>query len=218
MPYIDRTAEGRRAPHVLVALVENRPGVLTRVASLFRRRGFNIESLTVGHTDTPEMSRMTIVVDADRTDAQQVQNNLFKLVNVVDVHDVTRQPTVMRDLALIKVRTDRQTRLEIIQLVEIYRASIVDVCPDSLIVEVTGPEAKIDSIVEMLRPYGIIEMVRTGLVAMVRGSGHFTGFAPDENGHAQAQDPADAEAGAANGNGHTSGDNAPLARNLNMQF
>jgi acetolactate synthase-1/3 small subunit len=183
MGYVDRTGESQRSPHVLVALVENKPGVLTRVAALFRRRGFNIESLTVGHTDSPDVSRMTIVVDANRTDAAMVQHNLFKLVNVLDVQDVTRLPGVTRDLALIKVQTDERTRFEIVQLVEIYRAKVVDVCPESMIVEVTGPEAKIDSIVEMLKPYGIIEMVRTGLVAMVRGSGHFSALPPeDENG------------------------------------
>ncbi len=217
MPYIDRTTEGHRAPHVLVALVENKPGVLTRVASLFRRRGFNIESLTVGHTDTPEMSRMTIVVDANKTDANQVQANLFKLVNVVDVQDVTRQPAVMRDLALIKVRINQQTRFEIVQLMDIYRAKVVDVCLDSMIIEVTGPEAKIDSVVEMLQPYGIIEMVRTGLVAMVRGSGHFTGLAPDEsgNGHQQVTEGEPVPAGLGS-NGYHFDDDARLPRSLGM--
>jgi acetolactate synthase I/III small subunit len=181
MPYIDRTSAPRQAPHVLVALVENKPGVLTRVASLFRRRGFNIESLTVGHTEDPEISRMTIVVDANKTDATMVEHNLYKLVNVIDVHDVTREPAVVRDLALIKVQVNQQTRFEIVQLADIYLAKVVDVCPDSMILEVTGPESKIDSIVDMLRPYGILEMVRTGLVAMVRGSGHFTGFAPEQS-------------------------------------
>ena len=179
MPYIDRTSSGHQQPHVLMALVENKPGVLSRVASLFRRRGFNIESLTVGHTETPEISRMTIVVDTDRTDAAMVQHNLFKLVNVIDVQDVTRQPSVVRDLALIKVRVDQQSRFEIVQLADIYRAKVVDVCSESMIIEVTGPESKIDSLTEMLRPYGILEMVRTGLVCMVRGSGHFSGLPPE---------------------------------------
>jgi acetolactate synthase-1/3 small subunit len=216
MPYIDRTTDGHRAPHVLVALVENKPGVLTRVAGLFRRRGFNIESLTVGHTDTPEMSRMTIVLDANKTDATLVQHNLFKLVNVVDVQDVTRQPSVMRDLALIKVRINQQTRFEIVQLTDIYRAKIVDVCQDSMIIEVTGPEAKIDSVVEMFKPYGIIEMVRTGLVAMVRGSGHFTGIEPEEtNGESEAAD-GNGHAVAAPSNGYNFDDDARLPRKLGM--
>lgn len=179
MPYIDRTSAKHRAPHVLVALVDNKPGVLTRVASLFRRRGFNIESLTVGHTDTPDVSRMTIVVDANRTDAAMVEHNLFKLVNVIDVQNVTHQPTVMRDLALIKVGINEQTRFEIVQLADIYRARVVDVCATSMIIEVTGPKSKIDSIIDMLGPYGILEVVRTGLVAMVRGSGWQDGPEPE---------------------------------------
>lgn len=213
MPYVDRTSEGHRAPHVLVALVENKPGVLTRVASLFRRRGFNIESLTVGHTDSPDISRMTIVVDANKTDAAMVQHNLFKLVNVIDVQDVTRQPSVMRDLALIKVRTNQQTRFEIVQLMDIYRAKVVDVCSDSMIIEVTGPEAKIDSVADMLKPYGILEMVRTGLVTMVRGSGHFTGFPPDETGVAEEPEENEAQQTSA---GYLFDDDTRVVRSLGM--
>ena len=180
MALIDHTnGNGAKSTHILVALVENRPGVLTRVASLFRRRNYNIESLTVGHTDSPDVSRMTIVVDASKTNAAMVERNLYKLVNVIDVQDVTQAPVVLRDLALIKVKTDSQSRFEITQLTNIYRAKVVDVCADSMIVEVTGPEAKINSLVEMLEPYGILEMVRTGLVAMVRGSGHYSGLAPE---------------------------------------
>lgn len=156
--------------HTLVALVEDKPGVLNRVASLFRRRAFNIESLTVGHTHEAHVSRMTIVVDTDQTAPHLVEANLYKLVNVIDVHDVTHSPTVMRDLALVKVKADAAARAEIAQLVEIFRANIVDVAADSLIVEVTGDEDKIDGLVELLRPRGILEMVRTGQVAMVRGS------------------------------------------------
>lgn len=184
MTLVDRSnGNGKKSTHVLMALVENKPGVLTRVASLFRRRGFNIESLTVGHTDNPDISRMTIVVDTSKTNAIMVANNLFKLVNVIDVQDITYEPTVMRDLALIKVRADAQTLFQINQMVDIYKAKVVDICPESVIIEVTGPEAKIESMVEMLEPYGILEMVRTGLVAMVRGSGHFSGLPPvDGNG------------------------------------
>lgn len=184
MPLIDHSnGHTRKSPHVLMALVENKPGVLTRVASLFRRRGFNIESLTVGHTDNPDISRMTIVVDANKTNATMVASNLFKLVNVIDVQDVTSEPTVSRDLALIKVKSDAQKLFEINQLVDIYRAKVVDICPESVIIEVTGPESKIESMVGMLEPYGILEMVRTGLVAMVRGSGYFSGLPPvEENG------------------------------------
>jgi acetolactate synthase-1/3 small subunit len=183
MALIDRS-NGAKSARVLVVLVENKPGVLTRVASLFRRRNFNIESLTVGHTASPDISRMTIVVDASKTNAAMVERNLYKLVNVIEVQDVTHAPAVMRDLALIKVRTNGQTRFEITQLVNIYRAKVVDVCADSMIVEVTGPEAKINSLVAMLEPYGILEMVRTGLVAMVRGSGYWSGM-PPENGNGQ---------------------------------
>ncbi len=191
MALIDHSKGGGESTRVLVALVENKPGVLTRVASLFRRRNFNIESLTVGHTDSPEISRMTIVVDATRTNAAMVRHNLRKLVNVIDVRDVTGSPAVLRDLALVKVRTDHQTRFEIMQLVDVYRARVVDICADSMILEVTGPESKINSLVDMLRPYGIIEMVRTGLVAMVRGSGYASGIASYED---EGDDEPDEEA------------------------
>ena len=153
----------------LIALVEDKPGVLNRVASLFRRRAFNIESLTVGHTEQPGISRMTIVVDSDRTDAQKVAQNLYKLVNVIQVKDVTEQQAVIRDLALIRVRVDSGTRLEVMQIVDTFRARVVDVGLDALMVEVTGTEDKIDGLVDVLRPFGILEMVRTGRVAMVRG-------------------------------------------------
>jgi acetolactate synthase-1/3 small subunit len=153
----------------LITLVEDKPGVLNRVASLFRRRAFNIESLTVGHAEQPGVSRMTIVVDSERTDVAQVAHNLHKLVNVLDVEDVTTAPAVMRDLALIKVRADRESRAEVMQIVETFRARVVDVSLDSLMVEVTGTEEKIDGLVEVLDVFGIIEMVRTGRVAMRRG-------------------------------------------------
>ena len=154
----------------LVALVEDKPGVLTRVASLFRRRNYNIESLTVGHTENPGVSRMTIVVDDSRTNVEKVAQNLYKLVNVIKVEDVTEQPNVLRDLALIKVQADGGgRRSEIMQLVDTFRARVVDVALDSLMVEVTGTEDKIDGLVDVLRPYGIVEMVRTGRVAMARG-------------------------------------------------
>jgi acetolactate synthase-1/3 small subunit len=195
MALIDHSKSGPETARVLVALVENKPGVLTRVASLFRRRNFNIESLTVGHTDSAEISRMTIVVDATRTNAELVEHNLMKIVNVIGVQDVTHKPAVLRDLALIKVKTDHRTRFEIMQLVEVYRAKVVDVCPDSVIIEVTGPESKLDSMVDMLRPYGIIEMVRTGLVAMVRGSGYWTGVPEtDENGEEEPAEEVEAPA------------------------
>ena len=155
----------------LVARVEDKPGVLNRVASLFRRRAFNIESLTVGHTEKPGISRMTIVVDSEKTDTEKVAQNLYKLVNVLCVEDITESPMVVRDLALIKVRTNGgSSRSEVMQIVNTFRARVVDVSPKALMIEVTGAEDKIDGLAEVLEPYGIIEMVRTGRVAMVRGT------------------------------------------------
>ena len=154
-----------------VVLVENKPGVLTRVASLFRRRAFNIESLTVGHTETPGVSRMTIVVDTDDEGAHHVEAHLYKLVNVLRVDNVTDRPNVTRELALIKVATTAQTRPEIMQLVDVFRARIIDVSADSLVLELTGGEDKLDRLLEVLQPYGVLEMARTGTLAMARGEG-----------------------------------------------
>lgn len=155
--------------HTLVALVEDKPGVLNRVASLFRRRAFNIESLTVGHTSEPGISRMTIVVDNDDQSIERLTAYLYKLVNVIQVYDLTAQPSVSRDLAMIKVNATPENRTHIMQTVDVFRARIVDVTNSSFIIEVTGDEAKIDGLVEVLKPLGIIEMVRTGMVAMARG-------------------------------------------------
>lgn len=156
--------------HTIVTLVEDRPGVLSRVSSLFRRRAFNIESLTVGHTEQPGVSRMTIVVDNSEVDVDRLIQYLYKLVNVIQVEDLTHQSALIRNLAMIKVRASEARRMEIMQLTEIFRARVVDVANESLIIEVTGAEDKIDSFVEVLRPFGIIEMVRTGVIAMARGS------------------------------------------------
>ncbi len=157
--------------HTFIALVENKPGVLNRVASLFRRRNFNIESLAVGKTERSDVSRMTVVVGCPNgdVDAHKIEANLYKLVNVIDVQDVTHQPSVTRDLALIKVRVGPERRAEVNGLAEIFRARIVDVAADSLIVEITGTEDKIEGLTEVLRPIGIVEMVRAGQVAMTRG-------------------------------------------------
>jgi acetolactate synthase-1/3 small subunit len=155
--------------HTLIALVENRPGVLNRVASLFRRRNFNIESLAVGRTEDPEISRMTIVVEGEPVETARIEANLVKLVNIIDVQDVTGQPAIARDLALIKVKAQPAQRAEITALADIFRARVVDVAPDSLILEITGTEDKIESLNELLRPFGIMEMVRAGQVAMLRG-------------------------------------------------
>ena len=156
--------------HTLVALVDDKPGVLNRVASLFRRRAYNIESLTVGHTELPGISRMTIVVDNNQTNIDHVVSNLYKLVNTIQVTDLGSTPSVERDLAMIKVSTDNDNRTSIMQLVDVFRARIVDVANDSLIIEITGVGEKIESFVDVLRPFGILEMVRTGIVAMARGN------------------------------------------------
>src|SRR5512135_2537445 len=166
--------------HTLICLVEDKPGVLNRVSSLFRRRAFNIDSLTVGRTDQPGVSRMTIVMDSDAAGAERVTSYLYKLVNVIHVDDVTNRPSVNRDLAMIKVSVSAANRTEIIQLVDVFRARIVDVANDSLIIEITGDEEKINGFIDVLRPYGIIEMVRTGIVSMLRGAVGPT------NGHAYA--------------------------------
>jgi acetolactate synthase-1/3 small subunit len=140
------------------------------VSSLFRRRAFNIESLTVGHTETPGVSRMTIVVDTDERGARLVEANLYKLIPVQRVENITNVPQIARDLALIKVVGVGNVRAQVMQLVEVYRGRVVDVGPESLVIEATGTEDKIDSLLEVLRSYGVIEMVRTGRVAMTRGA------------------------------------------------
>jgi acetolactate synthase-1/3 small subunit len=153
----------------LIALVEDKPGVLARVAGLMRRRAFNIESLTVGHTHEPGISRMTIVVDSDQESALKVAQHLNKLVNVVSVEDVTERPLVARNLALIKVRVNGGSRAEVMQIVDTFRARVVDVGLDSLMVEATGTEEKVEGLVQVLESFGIVEMVQGGRVAMVRG-------------------------------------------------
>lgn len=183
--------------HTLVAYVEDKPGVLNRVASLFRRRAFNIESLTVGHTEQPGVSRMTIVIDSDQTSAARVEQNLYKLVNVLRVEDLANVPSVMRDLALIKVKADAGTRPEILQLADVFRARILDAGTTTLILEVTGDESKIEALMNVLRPFGIIEMVRTGTVAMARGGGatENAGMAEWINGDTKPSDDPDPEIG-----------------------
>jgi len=155
--------------HTLIALVEDRPGALNRVASLFRRRGFNIESITVGHSEVPHLSRMTIVVDGTNTSVEQVRKQLDKVIDVVKVSDITGDDIIARELALVKVKATSSTRSEIIEIVDIFRAGIVDVAPDSLSIEVTGDEEKISSFFSLLRGFGIKEIVRTGRIAMTRG-------------------------------------------------
>lgn len=150
--------------------VEDLPGVLARVTSLFRRRNYNIESLTVGRTHEPGVSRMTIVMEADDDAARRIEANLYKLVNVLRVDDTKATATVTRELALVKVRADAASRPQVMQVCDVFRARVVDVGPEALICEITGTADKIDGLVEVLTPFGILEMVRTGAVAMVRSA------------------------------------------------
>jgi acetolactate synthase-1/3 small subunit len=156
--------------HTLVVLVADRPGVLNRVASLFRRRGFNIDSIAVGHAEQPNLSRMTIVVDGAESMVEQVRKQLGKLVDVMRILDITDEPVVARELALVKVKATQANRSEIIQIVDIFRANIVDVAVDSLTVEVTGDKDKVDSLLNLLRSFGLRELSRTGSIALTRGT------------------------------------------------
>jgi acetolactate synthase I/III small subunit len=156
--------------HTIVALVADRPGVLNRVASLFRRRGFNIESIAVGLTEKKGVSRMTIVVSGDTATVEQVRKQLDKVIDIIKLSDITDESRVDRELALIKVKTTPQSRSEIMQIVDIFRANIVDVAAESLTVEVTGDEDKINSLLNLLRDFGIKEVARTGRLAMTRGA------------------------------------------------
>jgi len=156
--------------HTLVALVEDKPGVLSRMASLFRRRSFNIESIAVGHSETPHLSRVTIVVDGATTVVEQVRKQLDKVIDVVRVSDITGDGIIARELALIKVKSTASTRSEIMQIVDIFRANIIDVGSGSVTIEVTGDEDKIDSLFNLLRGFGIDELARTGRIAMTRGT------------------------------------------------
>jgi acetolactate synthase-1/3 small subunit len=171
-----------------VVYVENKPGVLTRVASLFRRRAFNIDSLTVGRTEKPEVSRMTITAEADLDQSRRIEANLYKLVNVLLVENITHEPAIVRDLAMIKVAATHEARSHVLELASVFRARVVDVAPDSLTIEITGGEDKIDGLLEVLRPYGVLEMVRTGIVAMRRGKGSAPVSSPDNSDHDAAEE------------------------------
>lgn len=155
--------------HILVAIVENKPGVLNRVSSLFRRRNFNIESIAVGHAAQPNMSRMTMIVEGNNAKVEQVRKQMDKLIEVVKIVDITEENPVSRELALIKLKANPTTRSEIIEIVDIFRANIVDVSADSLMVEVTGDEDKLESLLSLLKGFGIKEIARTGLIALTRG-------------------------------------------------
>jgi acetolactate synthase-1/3 small subunit len=155
--------------HLLVALMENRPGVLNRVVSLFRQRNFNLDSLTVGRTEREHVSRMTLVLDGSRADTERLRRELCKLIQVIRVEHLTEVPHVKRDLALIKVTVTPETRPEIQHICDVFRARIIDMARDTLAVELTGDEDKIEGFIELVRPFGIVELVRTGLVAIGRG-------------------------------------------------
>jgi acetolactate synthase I/III small subunit len=155
--------------HVLSALVQNVPGVLSHISGMLASRGYNIDSLAVGETESPHLSRMTFVVVGDDNVLDQVRKQLEKIVTVVRVDDVSASDHVERDLMLIKVATANGTRSEIRELTDVFRGRIVDVAPDMVMIEISGQERKIEAFIEMMRPFGIIELVRTGRIAMVRG-------------------------------------------------
>lgn len=155
--------------HTLSVIVENKPGVLARISGLFSRRGFNIDSLAVGRTESPDISRMTIVIDAEEISLEQVTKQLHKLINVLKIQDLDPKKSVDRELVLIKVNVTNTTRPQVVQIVDIFRGSVVDVGTDTLTIEVTGTESKIEALIELVRPFGIKELVRTGVVSLARG-------------------------------------------------
>jgi acetolactate synthase I/III small subunit len=158
--------------HTLVVLVEDQPGVMNRIMSLFRQRGFNVDSIAVGHCEMSDQSRITLVVRGDDKTVEQLTKQLYKLLEVIKVTNVTGENLIQRELALIKIAASERTRGDIMRLVsEVYRARIVDASPDTLVIEVTGPSDKIESLIALIRPYGIKEISRTGMVAMQRGTG-----------------------------------------------
>ena len=171
--------------HTIVALMQDRPGVLNRAVSLFRRRGFNIESLAVGHSETPGISRMTLVVESE--DVEQVTKQLYRLIEVLKVSDVTNDPTVEREMVLVKIHAPAASRPEVVALSSVFDAKIVDVGFNTMIIEMTGTPSKVENFVEVIRPFGVKEMMRTGRIAMVRGT------------HTHQASPADV---ADHGNGH----------------
>jgi acetolactate synthase-1/3 small subunit len=155
--------------HVLSALVHNQPGVLAHISGMLASRGFNIDSLAVGETEDPNLSRMTFVVHGDDAVLEQVRKQLDKIVTVVQVQDISGEDFVERDLMLLKVKATPTQRMEITLLVEMFRARVVDVSPGDLMIEISGQERKIEAFIELMRPYGILELARTGRIALVRG-------------------------------------------------
>jgi acetolactate synthase-1/3 small subunit len=155
--------------HVLSALVQNQPGVLAHISGMLASRGFNIDSLAVGETEKPDLSRMTFVVHGNDAELEQVRKQLDKVVTVVKVQDISSENFVERDMMLIKVQAVPSQRMELAVLIEMFRGRVVDISPDTLMVEISGQEAKIEAFIELMRPYGIIELARTGRIALVRG-------------------------------------------------
>ena len=155
--------------HVLSALVQNQPGVLAHISGMLASRGFNIDSLAVGETENPDLSHMTFVVHGDDAELEQVRKQLDKVVTVVRVEDISSEDFVERDLMLVKVKADSQQRTELVLLVQMFRARVVDISPGTLLIEISGQERKIEAFIELMRPYGIVELARTGRIAMVRG-------------------------------------------------
>ena len=180
-------SRSRHAQHTVVAIVEDKPGVLMRVASLFRRRGFNIESLTVGYSEAPGLSRMTIVVDGASAPVEQVEKQLYKLIDVVKVTDLSNEDMVARELAMLKVRCNNVNRHELLDIANVFRADVVDIATNSIILQVVGDEDKIDGLVKMCEPYGIRELSRTGRIAMVRGAKTTTVHEPEPEKNAKKQ-------------------------------
>ncbi|MEM6532034.1 MAG: acetolactate synthase small subunit [Myxococcota bacterium] len=169
IPTKKAAVETEHSIHVFSILAEDLPGVLARITGLFSRRNYSIISLTAGRTELEGISRLTIVMDSTRTAAHEVEANLYKLVNVLQVQDVTDAETVVRNLVLVKIRADVKTRPDVLQVCQVFRARVVDAGPDSIIAELTGSEAKLKGFLDVVEPYGIIEIARTGRVAMVRG-------------------------------------------------
>jgi len=168
-PTDGRTGFGKIRPHTIIALVEDKPGVLNRIASKWRQRGFNIESLAVGHSEKPGLSRMTFVVNGDDNVLDQVRKQLDKIVTVVRVDDISSENFVERDLMLIKVKCESKQRPEVFQLSESFRGRIIDIQHNNVMIEISGTEGKVEAFIELMRPYGILELARTGRIALVRG-------------------------------------------------
>jgi acetolactate synthase-1/3 small subunit len=160
--------------HTLSVLVENKPGALARVAALFSRRGFNIDSLAVGPTEHPDISRMTIVVNVEDLPLEQVTKQLNKLVNVIKIVELDQSAAIQRELVLVKVRADNETRSQVVEIVQLFRAKTVDVSPDAVTIEATGSSDKLEAMLRMLEPFGIKELVQSGLVAIGRGARSIT--------------------------------------------